>query len=243
MTSLRAALYRYGWDTRCRNRCPARLLETLLPASVRGAGASLLDVGSGDAGLAAFLRGFSVVGSDMAPARNGHHRFVQSTATALPFRDQAFPAVSCIDVLEHLAPASRPAAVAECVRVAGRLALFAFPNGTQARRHDENFRAACQARHRPLPGWVSEHLRYAYPEAGQVAEHIRVAAQAMGRRISLRQAACEPLAVSRMVRAAASRSAALYLLCNLACGLCAPILARAGGRARYRAILAAELSG
>jgi ubiquinone/menaquinone biosynthesis C-methylase UbiE len=171
MDALRGFFYRYGWDTRCRNLCPARLLHAALPASMRRAGLALLDVGSGELGVSAFLRDVLVVGSDLAPpsGRNGRGRFVRSTATALPFRDRAFPAVSCIDVLEHLAPPQRLDAIRECVRVAAHAVVFAFPEGREARRCDEAFQRACVRCARPVPEWVAEHLRHEFPTAPALA--------------------------------------------------------------------------
>lgn len=237
-------MYRYGWDTRCRNRCPARLLQAALPVASRRTHPALLDVGSGELGLSAFLRGLSIVGSDLQPStgRDGHVNFVQSTATALPFHDGAFPAVSCIDVLEHLPPAHRAEAITECVRVASRVVLFAFPDGVRARTCDQAFREACRVRSRQVPVWVEEHLRHEYPVADGVAEHIRQAAASLGRRAQLTESACEPLAICRLVRAAASRSTLLYVLCNLWFGVWSFAIRAPQPGQGYRAVLVAELS-
>jgi hypothetical protein len=215
-----------------------------LPASMRHAHPAVLDVGSGELGLSAFLRGLSIVGSDLAASheRNGHAGFVRSTATALPFRDCSFPAVSCIDVLEHLPPAHRAEAITECVRVASHVALFAFPDGSRARACDQAFQEACRARARQVPAWVEEHLRHEYPVADRVAEQIQQAAARCGRRVHVTASACEPLAICRVVRAAASRSTVLYGLCNLWFGLWAPLLRASSRQGGYRTILVAELS-
>lgn len=244
MDALHSFFYRYGWDTRCRNLCPARLLQAALPASTRRSHPTLLDVGSGEFGLSVFLRGLSVVGSDLAPsqARNGRFRFVRSTATALPFRDGAFPAVSCIDVLEHLAPAHRAEAISECLRVASSIVLFAFPDGPKAHACDQAFQEACRVRSRQVPAWVEEHLRHEYPASDGVAEQVRQAAARLGRRAHLTASACEPLAICRLVRAAASQSTLLYVLCNLWFGLCASFMRPPRSGDGYRTVLVAELS-
>ena len=244
MHVLRSFFYRYGWDTRCRNLCPARLLRTALPASSRSTHPALLDVGSGELGLSAFLRGLSVVGSDLQPSigRNGRCSFVRSAATALPFRDRSFPAVSCIDVLEHLAPAHRAEAITECVRVASRVVLFAFPDGMRARACDQAFQEACRRHSRQVPAWVEEHLRHEYPVSDGVAEQVRQAAAQLDRRAQLTASACEPLAICRLVRAAASRSTLLYALCNLWFGLGAFLMRAPRPGEGYRTVLVAELS-
>ena len=236
--------YRYGWDTRCRNLCPARVLRTRLARLSGDSPWPLLDVGCGQLGLSAFLHGFSIVGSDLQPSteRHGRFRFVRSTATALPFRDRAFPAVSCIDVLEHLAPAQRIETITECLRVASRVVLFAFPDGARAQECDRNFQEACRTRSRQVPAWIEEHLRYDYPVADRVAAQVRQAAAQLGRTTHLTESACEPLTISRLVRAAASRSTFLYALCNLWFGFLTPLLRTSTRQAGYRAVLVAELS-
>ena len=242
-TRIERLFYRYGWDTRCRNLCPARALRARLAGLTRESSPVLLDVGSGQLGLSAFLRDVSMVSSDLQ-ASNGHAdglRFVRSTATALPFRDRAFPAVSCIDVLEHLAPAQRAEAITECLRVASHVALFAFPDGARARECDQAFQEACRARSRQVPAWVEEHLRHEYPVSEGVAEQVRQAAVRFGRRAQVTASACEPLAICRVVRAAASRSTLLYALCNLWVGLCSPFMRAPRSGEGYRTVLVAEL--
>ena len=279
MDAMKRFFYRYGWDTRCRNLCPARMLRTRLARVSGDSPWPLLDVGCGQLGLSAFLRGFSIVGSDLQPStemllrnissrgrerpretavagrapgkpgggrrcvgQRGRFRFVRSTATALPFRDRAFPAVSCIDVLEHLAPAQRTETITECLRVASRVVLFAFPDGARAKECDRRFQEACRARSRRVPAWIEEHSRYDYPVADLVAAQVRQAAAQLGRTTHLTESACEPLTISRLVRAAASRSTFLYALCNLWFGFLTPLLRASTRQAGYRAVLVAELS-
>ena len=238
--------YRYGWDTRCRNLCPARVLRRALPTTIPTDRPVVLDVGSGRRGLSAFLRDVPVVGSDLEPVSNGtgttHAAFVQSTVTALPFCDRAFPAVSCIDVLEHLPPPQRLEAIRECVRVAAHAVVFAFPDGRDARRCDQAFQRACAQRARPVPAWVAEHLRHDLPTAQAVAEAIRDVAAASGRMARITSSACEPLAIARLVRAAAARSTALYVLANVLFGLGTPIVQWWSPARGYRAVLLAVFS-
>lgn len=239
-----ALVYRYGWDTRCRNRCPARALGFLRPDGVRRSGPALLDVGCGRLGLAAFVRDRLVVGSDLQPPLEQMRRFtfVGSSATALPFRDRAFPAVACVDVLEHLSPRDRPDAIKECVRVAAHRVLIAFPSGERSRDCDRAYRQACQRHARPVPEWVEEHLRHEYPVVEAVAAQVRTAAASSGCVAKTRLSYCEPLAISRLVRAAAARSTLLYGLANVFFGMLWPLIPTPMVTNGYRAILLAELS-
>lgn len=244
--ALSDTLYRYGWDTRCRNLYPARLLQGLLAenGAMSHHGPTLLDVGSGHPGLAAFLPNTRIVGLDArAPAEQDFPLpFIISDATALPFHDRAFPFVTCIDVLEHLMPETRIRAIKEMVRVASRCLLIAFPHSPQARECDLAFREACRRRARPVPGWLEEHLSHEYPTEEMTVAQVNAAAATMGRSATVTRRYCEPLPVCKFVRAAATRSTWLYVGANLACGLLLPTIAVRSAAHGYRTILIAELS-
>jgi SAM-dependent methyltransferase len=114
-------------------RVTSRLTDHLLDAVEAGAGTSLLDVATGPGYVAerAVARGATVVGLDLSEAmlefarvRVADAEFVHGDATALPFEDSSFAAVTAAFVLLHL---GRPElAVAEAVRVlsAGGRAAF-----------------------------------------------------------------------------------------------------------------------
>src|SRR5688572_28976776 len=105
----RSLLFRYGWDTRCRNLAAVRILRSLMANLSSQTGPFILDVGCGQYGLASFLQGVQVVGTDLEfPAAGiGERAFLCGSIDALPFRTQSFPVVTCIDVLEHLSIADR----------------------------------------------------------------------------------------------------------------------------------------
>jgi len=80
--------------------------------------ARIVDVGCGALGLRALGPDLDVTGVDLVdrPAYPGP--FVRADATeGLPFPDGAFDLAYCSSVVEHVAPARRPALAAELVRV------------------------------------------------------------------------------------------------------------------------------
>ena len=85
------------------------------------AGERVVDVGCGEAGLAASEPGLEVTGVDR-DARPGYPgaRFVQADATALPFGDGEFDIAYSNSVIEHLPEGERDAYARELRRVAGR---------------------------------------------------------------------------------------------------------------------------
>lgn len=82
---------------------------------------SLLDVGAGRGEMLTYSSalGFDVTGTEVV---DGLCRWVIrfGEAHALPFPDDCFDVVVCLDVLEHLLPGDTPAALHELFRVARR---------------------------------------------------------------------------------------------------------------------------
>ncbi len=236
------AIYRFGWDTRCRNWVPARMLRSLLKDLPSQSEPVLLDVGCGRIGMAAFLGGASVVGVDVEPPLESirNFSFQQGTITDLPFPDHSFQLVSCIDVLEHLPLDVRDRALDELVRVASRAVLVACPHGENGQACDAEFQSALESRSRPIPDWLAEHQRQTYPTTTAVAEKLRQSAAASGRRVKISLAYCEPVNACLFVRGAAARSEALYVALNLLLGLLLPLIPTPNSEKSYRMVMLAE---
>lgn len=237
-------IYRHGWDTRCRNWVPARILRRLLKNLPSQSAPILLDVGCGRIGMAAFLNGTKVVGVDVEPPLEQIENFTfqPGTITDLQFPDKSFPIVSCIDVLEHLPLEVRDRAIDELVRVASRAVLVACPHGAHGETCDADFQSALETHSRPLPEWLAEHQRQEYPTMTKVTEKLRAAAAASGRKVTITVSYCEPVRACRFVRGAAARSDALYLAANLLLGLLLPLVPEPKFENSYRMVMLAELS-
>lgn len=141
--------------------------------AVDGYGArNLLDVGSGWFGITWYRPGRAVQtdlrfeGAPPAGPRVGTAAFVAADAAALPFRDDAFDVVVCVDLVEHLPGAARDRAIRELTRVADRAVVVAFPVGESARRVDRLLhRAALVLPGDGPPPWLTEHLaQEEYPD-------------------------------------------------------------------------------
>jgi SAM-dependent methyltransferase len=199
----------------------------------------LLDVGSGRAGVAAFLPDVDVTGVDLRPPSEPlpNLTFEWGTITDLPFPDRSFQLVTCIDVLENLSVESREKAVSELVRVARHAVLIACPHGHIAQSCDRKYERALEARGRPIPEWITEHRAHPYPTDSSVAESVRMANR--DARISLSY--CEPASICRLVRAAAARSTTLYAAVNLLFGLLLPLMPQPSAATGYRMVLFAEV--
>ena len=151
------------------------LIEELGPTEV-------LDVGSGSAGVAGWLRpawrvtavdrSFDQAVAPPAPYREGA-RLVPGDARKLPFEDGAFDVAVALDVLEHIPPADRDRVIAELVRVARRRVIVAGPAGPAAQASDNRLADGLRARGLDPPGWLAEHERHGLPAPGDVTDRLR----------------------------------------------------------------------
>ena len=137
----------------------------------RRAPATICDVGSGARGLAEYLPDRAVIGTDLVFEGPKAPNLVPvvARAEALPFRSSAFDLTVCMDMLEHLPPANRAAAVGEVARITGARAIVAFPSGPRSERADRWKRRLLRRWRFDEPPWLTEHLAERYPSADAMA--------------------------------------------------------------------------
>lgn len=205
---------------------------------------TVLDIGSGATGIAPFLPGWRHVGVDRtrpdgpAPAVP----FCQASALSLPFADGSWDAVTCIDVLEHLAPEDRARAVQEAVRVARRLVIIACPCGDRARAADEAMSRAYLGTGQEPPPWLVEHLRHPHPDAATLERIVRAEA---GKReaVSYEVSFNESLGLQRIHRFLGRTSRVGYKVFSLLCTGLLPLLTHPlGNEGAYRCFIVTTFS-
>jgi SAM-dependent methyltransferase len=131
---------------------------------------SVLDVGCGPHGLSIVAPAAKFVGIEVAfhePVAPGMLA-IRYDPGALPFDDQAFDTVVCLDVLEHVPPGERAGLVEELVRVCARRVLLACPSD-EAVWVEEVLKGAFAGAGVPIPEWLSEHDEHGLPTAGDIA--------------------------------------------------------------------------
>jgi hypothetical protein len=226
-------MFRHGWDTRTRNLEALRLLDSLAGNGL------VLDAGGGDTGLSGFSSR-KTVGIDIDVSTPTVRTMCRATVCRLPFRDGSMPLVACVDVLEYFQGPERAEVISELVRVAGVGIVLGFPQGEAAQRSDRSFAAALDRRSKPRPDWLDDHLRQpSKPTIEEVHSEVTAAATRLGRgaeRVALRYS--EPLALNRLLRAAAVRTTSAYAATNLALGVASRAWSWVPLRSGYRAFLA-----
>jgi hypothetical protein len=137
----------------------------------------VLEVGANEQRLlAAFLPEVKFVFSDLFMPSNADESFVQADATALPFIDNHFEAVICLDVLEHMPPSKRAAAVTEMARVSRRLVVIACPpNDVRVKEAEDAANGIWQAYYGQSYRWLDEHKEFGLVIPEEVEKALRSA--------------------------------------------------------------------
>jgi hypothetical protein len=135
---------------------------------------TLLEVGSGDEGISAYLRR-PVLGLEIRFAATPGRWLVavRGTATHLPFRDGSIETVLIMDTLEHIPEPLRARCVEEARRVARSRVIVGGPMGERARRTDAGLATFYERRGIDVPEWLREHLRERAPDVDSIAEALR----------------------------------------------------------------------
>ncbi len=131
---------------------------------------NVLEVGSGSFGLAEFVS-FPVTGCDVSFPTECHERLrpVIGSITALPFDDDAFQCVVCLDTLEHLAPGQRDVGIRELIRVTAKHLIVGCPVGGLAQSMDSRMLQQFRIKNRTPPSWLVEHLENPFPRQAEIA--------------------------------------------------------------------------
>lgn len=130
----------------------------------------ILEVGSGSQGLGQYIhKRFVGVDANFEDYLNvpqsisPNLQAVRANGSYLPFQNNTFDLVICIDTLEHVPMCSRERLIVELVRVARGKIFLSFPSGDRALAVDERLHEFYKREKIEVPGWLIEHLHYEYP--------------------------------------------------------------------------------
>lgn len=150
-----------------------------------GIEAKVLDVGSGEFGLATYAKGgFNITGTDIdfGLRREKNLKIVKASADALPFPDNSFDAVVSVDMMEHLPPQIRKKAVSEMVRVARGKVYLSFPTGSSSHFIDALLSKYYKLTHGQTLGYLKEHLELGLPDTKVIENFIKKALLECGKK-------------------------------------------------------------
>ena len=134
---------------------------------------SLLEVGCGAYGIATFLdRPVVGVEPDGVQPMVENLTIQRASVSDLPFENDAFDVVVCVDVLEHLAAPDRIPAIREMLRVAKRRLILSCPTRYYGELGEHELASWFQRRYGDIPGWLQEHLTNGLPDTGELIQAV-----------------------------------------------------------------------
>ena len=151
--------------------------------------AKLLDVGSGEFGLATYLtEDYDFTGTDLTFGnKRGKIKLVKASAEKLPFKKNSFDAAVSVDMLEHLSPDIRGRAVYEMMRVAREKVYLSFPRGRLAGLADGILSKYYKITHKSSMDYLDEHERNGLPQERSIEHYIKLGGKKLGKRIEMQK--------------------------------------------------------
>lgn len=151
-------------------------------------GDKILDVGSGEFGIATYLDGYKIVGTDIdfGEERSRNFKLVKASAENLPFKKDSFTATISVDTLEHLSEKIRRESVEEMVRVSKDYLYIAFPRGNFSSLIDRFISRYYELTHKEKSAYLEEHLEHGLPNEKKIAEILKKSAKKYGKKVSIR---------------------------------------------------------
>lgn len=151
-------------------------------------GIKILDVGSGEFGLASYMgAGYDITGTDIdfGKKRQQGFRIVKASAEKLPFKDKEFDVVVSVDMMEHLPQGIRQKSVFEMIRVARSKVYLSCPRGTLSEKIDGLISKYYKLTHKSEFAFLLEHQKFGLPSESSLGDYIKRALKNNGRKGSV----------------------------------------------------------
>src|SRR5262249_541310 len=134
---------------------------------------TVFEVGSGSNSVAPYVRR-RVVG--LEPQSSGPLNEwlipVNGSVLEIPFSDNSFDIVLCVDVFEHLSKSDRSRALNELVRVARNKVLISCPCGQVAEPGERPLLELFNQDGSDVPSWLQGHLENGLPTVGDMFTYL-----------------------------------------------------------------------
>ncbi|MBH1965666.1 MAG: DUF4422 domain-containing protein [Comamonadaceae bacterium] len=133
---------------------------------------SVLEVGTGPQNIADLLgRKVATLQAHRGPgSASAWAEPVVGSFFYLPFADNAFDYVLCVDALQFIAKQERARALSELVRVARKEVILSLPCGSPARQSDLELALTLQRAGKNRPIWLQESFIREIPQMSEVVE-------------------------------------------------------------------------
>lgn len=140
----------------------------------------ILEVGSGWLGIAPYLNQPITGLEEKKPDKLFKGlSFCQGSILKIPFNDNSFAVVICVDVLEHLKKQDRQKAITEVLRVAAKYLYLAVPCSLASLQQDKKLAKNFSY------SFLQEHLKNLLPEKADIMATLEKSARDLGKKITI----------------------------------------------------------
>lgn len=148
---------------------------------------NILELGSGWLGIAPYLDKM-VVGVDEDFGGKKFHllKQVKGNILKVPFADNSFDYVICVDVLEHLTKEQRARALAEILRVAKKEFFIGVPCGRQSYQQDKKLEIKYRKIFDRQFSFLQDHLKFGLPEESEIMQGLNLASKRNHKKITIK---------------------------------------------------------
>lgn len=193
---------------------------------------TIADIGSGGLGIAPYLKR-PVTGIDVS-FKGPKHPLLKRVKGSVTKRADAFDAVVCVDVLEHVPASLRGRAISELKRVTKKMLFIVVPIGAAATHED-----IVIARHidfvlGQVDPYLVEHKRFGLPEASDISKYF-----GSGWQVTVRGNVWLPLH-RLLLKTQFTKSKFMQFVSSVLFILCLPVFTRLNWRPTYRELFIAR---
>ena len=160
----------------------------------------ILEVGSGWLGISPYL-GEEIIGldEDFEEKKYNLLKQVKGNILNIPFENNSFDVVICVDVLEHLSFEKRAKAVEELFRVAKKFVFLGVPCGRESQKLDSELDKQYQKIFGQSFPFLKQHLEFGLPQESELVQAINKISIKLGRRVELAIKGNENLSLRRIL--------------------------------------------
>ncbi len=138
----------------------------------------ILEVGGGLRGINAYLPDKFVVNVDINfpisknMVKKGLYQ-IKGSAKSLPFKDNSFPVVVCVDTLEHISLEDRESVIKELWRVGRNKIYLSFPVDETYGKWEQKLSRIYKLWKKSIPDWLLEHREKGLPKEESISKFLR----------------------------------------------------------------------
>ena len=98
---------------------------------------------------------------------------IKGSAKHLPFKDNSFPIVVCVDTLEHISLEDRESVIKELCRVGSNKIYLSFPVSESYEKWEQKLLKVYKLWKKDIPDWLREHIDKGLPKEENITKFLK----------------------------------------------------------------------